>query len=418
MNIAQPTEEPTLPGTLICFEPSLVRFKFLCNRWYLNHLNSTNLTVWSRFPLFADFYVYCTKVLRFYIHLSFTERFGHTGFRSESKNKLIGTVGAVYLPPYILDMIREIARPMYTNLGIEIQAFMPLTNDDADQGIGIVPGLGWNSRENEISALVSIQVPNAVLVIEERLGRAAIYTSTHKHFCYANGSQMPQSRLMSITYLRHVGVHAQWQLADRRINTTPGTGVHYTPPRMNIVGMPEYVEFIEDVRVDDVRMSEDDTTIIRDAQNLEVYLYKLYRNSVVTTELCEQIRLDVEGVEFDFNPPVVHTAFHYGLVTEHRLHAFLRAMSLNDIELEEPLVARSVMTLGLAFTYPHHPIPLFIEERFPSNAAPSKIGLEHDMGIPDPGKPKTTRAKKSNKKGTKPTAAAEPPPPAAGGGPG
>jgi len=387
-----PENDPGLLNCLVGFNPDLELFEYHIHLWHVHYVSTLDgANAWTAFPNFADFLIYCKKCLRLYIHLSFSERFGLSGFRSDSPRKLGLSAGEVFLPEVILDIIREVARPMYTNAGIEVQAYLPL---DCTDGNGACPGLGWNTRERAISSVISA-ITNCTVkrVLAENVGRAPIFVASGSRIAWANGSTVPPFRLYSMSYLRHLRPVTQWILGWSAANTASVPTTPYVVPRIQTLDVTYPPPPVE-VDWSHPLVFEENAPQFADAAGVTHVFTTVIRQYEELCHLLPRVEATIGGNPIEIPQPAVPIEeFQTGALGAERLVSFLRSMTLSDEHLYDQGALRAVFNLGNSFVRDSYPVQFTVPRgRFPSTEFPSKEGLAGSAA--PPGEPKKPRSRK------------------------
>jgi len=344
-----------------------------------------SVNAWSRFVSEDDFKSYCLNCLRLYLHITYGEKFGANGFRTESFSKISITSGTVRIPTYVLDMIREVCRVMYMGDAIDFIAFMPLDGE----GVGVVPGLGWNSTMNTISNIFAQNPFSCDIseIVQEQPGKAPLFVSTDFSFAYANGSTPAAYRLESMNLLRHVRPRTKIFLSYRNINMRQGVD---TPVQLKTLQKldPSYPTLPKRKgNKTSIFKAADQSSIIDAAGNPMAY-YDFVIGDPKTIDLRAPVT--VGGIQYVTAPSDV--LFNYGSLGKSLVHSIVRAMNPTDDELSSRECIRARLTFGNAFRYDCVERVIPLQSRFPSEANPSIIKTL------DGAKPKVGKRKRKKKK--------------------
>lgn len=375
--------------SVICFAPDLEGFHYYVSVFYNSMLHQASQSVWSNFVTEAEFSTYVLVALRAYMHLTHNSLFAQFGFRTESPAKLKNTIGNMLVPVYILDMIREICRPMYLGSDSQLVAFLPLTAP----GCGLAPGLGYLSYYSSLSELIGsvfAQVPSTPIV-PEAPGISPAFISTDTSLAYSNGSTCPQFRLESVNKLRHIRPHPVIYVGWTQIRTqsVPPTVFAFTQLStiiQNHVAPPARRTYSSYKPVPRV--------YIYDALGIRFELSDFAEFNVQTIEMVSPILV---GPQMYLRVPTPSLTFNYGNHSPDALHRVVAMYARIESELSDPNTIRRVFTFGNTFRYDiirEYAIP---SARFPSVENPSKESLspQAKMTSAKVSKPKKPRQKES-----------------------
>lgn len=361
---------------LVCFQPDLTRFEYLCRQHFLHVLQRLeSLSAWNRVPTPVDFYNYCLRCLRAYAHMSLGPRYAAHGFRTDSIGKIKTTIGSVVLPTYIYGMIREICRPMYSDTSVEICAYMRL---DQAQGVGLVPGIGWTSTDRFFSSLFARNAELQTSVLEEESPASApIFVSTDTNFAFANGSTPPVYRLEAMNALRHLRPHSVFYLGYRNITLAPGLDVAPVITNVNTVaftGFPEPAPVQVNVHNFDPGTPLAAQIEFYDANGVNFGLSTFCGYHQITIDMVDTVQMmDAQGNVLDVRrvPVPPPAQFSYGVLGPQVVHSIIRALNPVDPEYTDRVSIRGRLCLGNAFAYAIYPYHNTFDSAFPSSAHPS-----------------------------------------------
>lgn len=304
------------------------------------------------------------RCLRIYAHLSFNGLYNANGFATESVSKIVATVGSPLLPTYILDMIREICRPMYTDAGYSVLAYFPAN----DQGFGPCYGLGWNTTDVFISSQLTHKIKDFCSpLVQENPGKVPIFISTNRHFGYANGSTCPVFRMESMNRLRFLPPFTTFYLGFRKFNRSiPGLVEEANSMRMSAFvpterGFPDRDEL--------VKSKYDERDQFFDAKG-DVFCIPYDIKDGFFSPYCDPAAIVPLAAEGALRPEPV-----FGLVTREEFQEFLKKFCLSDAILANPSLFRSRFNFGLGFRFDVEYLATLQFARFPSNSNPSKVTL-------------------------------------------
>lgn len=354
---------------LLCFDPDLESFRTLCSHWLDQWLLKLP-SCWPSIPYHADFVDYCCFALRFYSHLMSTQTFTRFYFASDSSAKL--NTYNIHVPVYILDMIREICRPMYTNKYVELRTYFPLIH----KGLGIVPGLGMLASYGAISSWVIRSEMPSKPIVEENVGTTpvCIVSSDKRHYGYSNGCVLPTFRQEAIKLLKFISIHPRFILGSRARESCPGQAIAYRVP---VYGESWISESISETTVTSnltaAGYSRDDDCFIHDTELRRRSYYDILGSR---EESCYLTTSDTTGnVGDDFTNPenaIGLDSESLGLIPVEYLALIMRAYSLTNLDFEERNFFRSKFNFGNSYAYKILPTIINIGNRFPSDENPSK----------------------------------------------
>lgn len=388
------TENNCIKG-IICFEPDLEFFNMHVRGYYNTLVNVQD--AWLKFCTSDQFLTYCKTCLRVYIHLSFGEDLQRYQFASESKAKIIATIGMPYVPTFVLDMIREICRPMYLGSDYNVQAYYPLDQE----GTGLVPGLGWDYNHVSVSnALFRIAPDRCSSLVEERPGKSPIYLSTDRKFIFINGQTQPQSRIDSVNALRFLRPHGKYMFGWKHKNSNPGNPSLFE------------LETIHKLDFADVRLPEHreyaqypESGTVHDRVGVETALPKFARGNLETAALVPPF--DAEdphrpGSLISVRPTAepLEGFLYPNFCTPPVAHKIIRLLNASDAELGSEFDRAAYALYGTAFQHDTaYRLLDYTKSRFPSEESPSHLA---DKPFGEPGRPaRSDKDKRAKKKSTK-----------------
>lgn len=360
---------------LLCFDPDLESFRTLCSLWLDNWVLHLPLA-WPSIPRHADFVDYCCFALRIYSHLLSSQVFTRFHFVTDSSAKL--NTYSIHVPVYILDMIREICRPMYTNTYTELRTYFPLTN----KGLGLVPGLGMKSSYGPISAWVERSEIVSKPIVEEKVGTTpvCIVSSNKLYYGYSNGSVLPDFRQEAITMLKFISIHPRFILGSSKRENALGTAVGYRVPLYGESWDSESI--VENTTTKNLvakGYSRDDGCFIYDTSLTKCSYYDVLGSRIDTCYLTSNDDgLPNTGDDHTNSENAIGlTNEALGAIPYDYLALIMKAYSISDSEFEDPRGFRARFNFGTTFLQKIIPIIPHIENRFPSNAHPSKESLSN-----------------------------------------
>lgn len=374
---------------VLCFEPDFTRFNLFCMAYY-NHMKSTADDIWDSFHTYEDFRSYITVFMRAYSHLTLKDQYRDAGVRSESPTKITQTIGAsMKLPVFIIDMIREIFRPMYCHSGILLVAYLPLEG----KGYGPVNGLGLNATMRSVMDCLKKPVINVDLglCVEERLSHAPFYVATDKMMVYVDGSTPDKSRMHSMRYLRHVTPKVKTiYLGYTNLSYDANPGNQAFPSRKSF----KYQALPLSNPVD---TTEGDCTNRRvfDAVGREIPMQQVVRSDIETINYDPQVITDRNsGERIGIRDPVPIPEMVFGYFPRHEFYSILKAINVVDSNLTMEN-CRQYFPWGTAFSAElYYDFPPF-EGRFPNSEHPS-TATQATANSGQPGKRRRGKKKKKN----------------------
>jgi len=378
--------EVAVPSTILGFKPDLTEFNRQCRYYYNIAIATAEFTVWQSFCTSNEFVDYCNLVLRFYAHLTLYPLYNAGNLKTESPSKL-KNLAELSVPKFILDMCREICRPMYTDQSVDLVAYFPLIH----RGIGLVPGVGVLARHRTISmAIKHYSFFNSSIVAEESLGKSPIFVATDKFFAYANGSSCPEFRMKSVNALKFLKPKTTFYLAFNDINTTRAVDVPYVHTPVQILN-PDPVLAAPVVNFDDATIPAD--AGIYDAAGELWNLSRFCAAHQLTVDLTPVVV--VGGVNMRPMPaPLV--GFQYGGFRPEVIHLIVRALNPIDEELADRQRARARLCIGNGFTFMSYGYFITDHTVFPDKLTPSKPSLDKPMNL-NPGKQQRSKPKSDEK---------------------
>lgn len=347
--------------------------------------------IWMKFVTADEFVDYCDVVLRAYCHLTNSHYYLQYGFMTDSKNKIMITIGQrVHIPVYILDMIREICRPMYTSMELDVVCYFKLTSK---KGGGLVPGLGWTNLHNSISGLLFTHFNKHVMLtelVEERLGKSPLFVSTDKSFAYSNGSTCPDFRLESVNMLRSYRPRmTEHYLGCSSIVRAAAVQTAFkltTCKNIDCIG-PAYPA-AENYDVHDYS-----DCVIFDAADEKFDFTRFLQSNEITSGIVPDT-LNKDGVIYNRVSTQLDKPFHYGCFEKEVVHKYFLCVCVLEAEIADRQQIRSRMCLGNAFRFDTYQIFSSESVRFPSDLNPSKGSLDLHSQTTSTGKKKRKPRKK------------------------
>jgi hypothetical protein len=353
---------------LLCFAPDLQWFKYHVHQHFNLMIGLGDTGVWSRFVCFDIYYDYILTGLRLYLHLSSQAIYASNGFRTESISKMKATCPNMCVPAYVLDMYREIARPMYLGNETHLRAFMPLTSI----GFGIVPGLGFKHHFPQISSLMRSNFKNYTIVdvIEESTGISPAFISTDNSLAYSNGSTCPTFRVDSVNRLRFLRPHPELYLGYQRINQSNRSApITFNPTQISNLELetpfpPGLRTYTNKIPVHGVR--------IFDVFGSDIELRDFSRGNINTISMVDNLMINNQL----FMPQPIRIEFNYGSFSPDTVHQIVSAFAVTDEMLKDRNEIRQIFTFGTC-TFRHDIVLNYTAfgSRFPSDANPSKEAL-------------------------------------------
>lgn len=374
--------------TVVCFAPDLVEFEFLVNSFWNDMIIGSTVNVWTSFYTQAEFLQYCRNCLRAYSHICFNTMFSNAGFRSESHTKMLSVLDEACLPTFVLDMIREICRPMYMGEDMNMLAYFPLDGT----GIGSVPGLGWNSLMASISRTMKLNLFNIAvsLLVKEAPGKSPVFISSDVSTAYSNGSTIKPYRLLAVSKLKHLRTMPTLYFGYQAANTKMGVDVVPVPIQVRKLEFTP-VPVITRTNVGPITYKATDTRSIYDASGNAMLYTKFVGGHVSTIHLAPLV---VVGGTSYLRSPGDLTGFAYGRLSRTRAHALVAAFNLNDEQLASRDVLRGLFNFGNTFRFDNVETVPFIGSRFPSETHPSQIKDDAPGATAKIGKKKRKKKKK------------------------
>jgi len=377
----------TVEHKIVCFEPDLTLFKEEMKGLYDSLVLHYFTSAWDAFVEWEQFELFAIKCMRVYSHLSFNHLFVTNGFATDSTSKIISTIGTLCLPVYMLDAIREICRPMYTDAGYSILPYFPAN----DEGLGPCYGLGWNNTEVFISSSLSRKIGDlATIMVQENPGKCPIFISSNLHFGYANGSTCPTFRMESMNRLKFLKPFPRFYLGFRTFNRSR-PGVSEVPVTMRMQdynptarSVPDWSEMVKDSFV------EQDTFF--DAEGNPFVIPYEFRDIRSFAHLCHADAVR-PAPQIGARAPVPR----FGLVTKDDFVKLLMRFSINDAILSDPLKFRAEFSFGTGFRFNAELFATTQFRHFPTPENPSKESLPLSTRVGAGKESKGSKVKKKHK---------------------
>lgn len=359
---------------LVCFEPDLTYFKYRVSCYYSYLISGTD-NQWIRFCTLDQFVDYCHFVLRAYAHLTHNEKYQKFGFATDSIGKIKTITGSILIPTYILDMIREICRVMYTDARIDVVAYFPLNQ----RGLGLCPGIGYKAMYHAISSSLDnwFQFCSLSPLVQENPGKSPIFVTTDKNMAYANGSTCHKSRLESVNQLRflrasgmtyYLGYKAKTSISDASV-----AEAYELEPYKKLVHSSEAYP---DRRSYDTIHTAD--SYMYDASGTRFNMIDFLQAHDLTNILVATTR-EIDGKTF-FSSPTPIVEFKYGVIGPEQVHRILSAITLKESDFDTSKSIRSKLSIGIAFSYPTVDLNTPFIPRFPSLENPSLLSRPGPRG--------------------------------------